>query len=111
MANQKTKRMDKAIRAEMMRLLRERVNNPTLHWLRSRVKSDDELFAGQLLKDAGYFAGDGRITIAGMDYYRRETMQFRWARENWFPAFVAVLTAGATLGAGILTIWFGNRPC
>ena len=32
MANQKTERMDKAVRDEMMRLLRERVNDPTKMW-------------------------------------------------------------------------------
>ena len=49
MARNKDVGKDKTIRDEMLRLLSERVNNPTVHWLRSRAKSDDELFAGQLL--------------------------------------------------------------
>ena len=113
MARQKTERTDKAVRAVMLRILRERVNDPTLHWLRSRAKSDNELFAGQLLKDAGYFTDDGRITIPGRDYYRRETANpiTTWLKANWFRAFLAGLAAAATLGAGIITVLFSNRPC
>ena len=105
MAQQKTERMDKKIRDEMMRLLQERVNDPTLHWTRARVKCDDELFAGQLLKDARYFTDDGRITIAGMDYHRRETAKpiLTWIRANWF----AVVVAGCTIGVSVFGIVSG----
>ena len=113
MANQKTQRMGKAVWDEALRLLGERVADPTLRWDDRKLKNGDiENTAGILLQDAGFLRRTHpyRITLAGMDYHRRETTRFRWARENWFPVFVAVLTAGATLGTGILTIWFGNRP-
>ncbi len=70
-----------------------------------------ELVAGEVLANASLITNDGRITLAGMDYYRRETMRFRWLQENWFPVFVAGLTAGATLTAAIIAVFFGNRPC
>ena len=118
MANQIPESMDKAVRVEMMRLLRERVANPTLvldvsylsPGLTNPPHSLRTVAATQLL-DAEYLNRLGLITLAGMDYFRRETTRFRWARENWFPVFVAVLTSVATLGAAILSIWFGNRPC
>ena len=116
MAQQKTERMDKAVGDEMMRLLRERVNDPTKAWhttdrTLSELQQDIEEHAVRLLKSAQYLDTHGWITIPGMDYHRQETKRFRWLRANAFPVFVAVLTAGATLGAGIITIWFGNRPC
>ena len=113
MANQKTQRMDKVVRDEMMSLLGERVNDPTL---KMRTQGNPTMntceIATQLLVRAGYVTqfgeakATGYITLAGMDYHRRETTRFRWARENWFSVFVAVMTAGATLGAGIITVWF-----
>ena len=106
MARQKTERMDKAVRAEIMRLLRERVNNPTKMWDSVNNTPNPEYHAGRLLKRAEYFDREGLITIAGMDYHRRETTRFRWARENWFSVFVAIVTAAATLGAGIITVWW-----
>ena len=106
MARQKTERMRKVIRDESLRLLGERVNDPTLHWIRARAK-DDELFAGQLLKDARYFTDDGRITIAGMDYHRRETTRFRRARENWFPVTVVVVAVLAAMGGPFFDFLWG----
>ena len=102
------------IRDESLRLLGERVADPTLLWDDGEPKNGgNEITAGVMLQDAGFLRRTHpyRITLAGMDYYRRETKRFMWARENWFPVFVAVLTAGATLGTGIITVWFGYRPC
>ena len=118
MAQQKTENMDKAVRAEMMGLLRERVANPTLKldvsylspWFTNPPHGLPTVAAAQL-RGAGYVNELGLITLAGIDYYRRETKRFRWLRANGFPVFVAVLTSVATLGAGIITVWFSNRPC
>ena len=113
MAQQKTERMDKKVRDEMLRQLAGRVKDPTLYTVKQlpQEKSSIANTAIGLLKIDSLLTWDGYITIAGMDHHRRETMRCRWVRENWFPVFVAVLTAGATLGAGILTVWFGNRAC
>ena len=105
MANQNTERMDKAVRDEMMRLLRERVNNPTRHWIATNGLPDDESNAGRLLKEASYINQSGRITLAGMDYYRKETTNpiLTWIRANWF----AVIVAGCTIGVSIVGIVSG----
>ena len=112
MANQKTERMDKEVRNQIIRILSERAENPMLDW--STVSFDEEtpewVAAGQL-REAGFLSGLGYITLAGQDYHREETKRFRWLRANGFPVFVAVLTSVATLGAGIITVWFGNRAC
>ena len=105
MANQKTEGMDKAVRDEMMRLLRERVNDPTRHWIARNGMPDDERNAGRLLKDALYMDQSGMITLAGMDYYRQLTANpvLTWLRSNWF----AVIVAGCTIGVSVFGIVSG----
>ena len=118
MARQKTERMGKEVKAEVLRILREGVNDPTLQ-MRTQMNWPPNTceIATQLLVRAGYVTpfgferATGYITLAGMDYYRQETKRFTWLRANGFPVFVAVLTSVATLGAGIITVWFSNRPC
>ena len=105
MAQQKTERMDKAVRAEVLRILRERVNDPTKMWDSVNNTPNPEYHAGRLLKRAEYFDREGLITIAGMDYYRRETTNpiLTWLRSNWF----AVIVAGCTIGVSIVGIVSG----
>ena len=109
MANQKTESMDKAVRDEMMRLLRRGVENPTELTLsgpygdqRDRIVKS---VAAQLLKEVGFIADSTRITLAGMDYYRQETANpvLTWLRSNWF----AVIVAGCTIGVSIFGIVSG----
>ena len=90
MANRKTERidmdMDKEVRDQIMQLLRERVENPTLP-LDTFVSNPPHIprtVAAAQLRDAKYVNGVGLITLAGMDYYRRETMRCRWVRETGF---------------------------
>ena len=112
MAAQKADHMDKAVRAKMMEMLKDRVNDPTKLYIRRHGMSQIEAVAGDILADAGLIASNGRITLAGMDYYRREAHPARtWLRSNWFPVFVSVFTAAATITAGVITVLFGNRPC
>ena len=99
MANQKTGRMDKAVRDEMMRLLRERVNDPTLQmrteWGPRPTTCE---IAAHLLVRADYVSQTGYITLTGMDYYRQETANtvLTWLRANWFAAIVAGCTIGVS---------------
>ena len=97
MANQKTEGMDEAVRLQMLYLLRERVHNPTKMWDSDNNTPNPEYHAGRLLKRAEYFDREGLITIAGMDYHRRETTRFRRARENWFPVTVVVVAVLAAV--------------
>ena len=101
------------IRLLMLQVLRERVKDPAYLWEYTIGMPDESFVAGELLKNAGYLTEEGAITLAGIDYFERETANpiTTWLKANYFPVFVAVLTAGATLGAGIITIWFGNNPC
>ena len=111
MADRHAERTDKEVRYTMLEMLRERVADPTKIWRPTGETTEIERVAGNLLADAGLIVTNGEITLAGMDYYRRETKRFKWLRENWFPVFVAVVTAGATLTAAIITVFFGDRPC
>ena len=96
MAKQETKRIDKAVRAEMMRLLRKLVENPTEQWPEHAGMDEIQISAGNILKGARLLDISGFITLAGMDYYRRETANplLTWLRANWF----AVIVAGCTIG-------------
>ena len=108
MANQKTERTDKVVRDEMMRLLREGTKDPTFTWSPfdkgpdGEFREGDLTQAGYLLQQAEYFSGrggGGRITLAGMDYYRRETADrfLTWLGNNWFGAIVAGCTIGVSI--------------
>ena len=112
MAAQDADRMDKADKAKMMEILKDRVNDPTKLHLQTHGMSPIEGVAGDILADARLIVRNGRITLAGMDYYRREAHPVRtWLRGNWFPVFVSVFTASATIATGVITVLFGNRPC
>ena len=91
--------MDKLVRDEMMRLLAERVNDPTLEWFASGSASRAENSAGIILQKANLFNEYGMITLAGMDYYRKETASrlLTWLRANGF----AVTIAGCTIGVSV----------
>ena len=100
MANQKTERMDKAVRDEMMRLLRERVEDPTFErWYSYTDTPEVERSAGTILKNADLLTEFGLITLAGMDYHRRETANpvLTWLKANWFGAIVAGCTIGVSV--------------
>ena len=99
MARQVTRRVDKAVRDEMMRLLEEHVINPTGKWDPVLGTPDVERAAGFLLTNAGFFDQHGCITLAGMDYYRKETANpvLKWLWSNWF----AVIVAGCTIGVSV----------
>ena len=89
---------DKAVRDEMMRLLRERVHDPTMgldNSLMPRVGTTRSVAIEQLTA-AGHISSVGHITLDGMDYYRKETQPVRtWLRSNWF----GVIVAGCTIVA------------
>ena len=114
MANEETDRMYKAVRKQMLRLLRERVNDPTLQ-MRTEVNSPQNTceIATMLLVRAGYVTrfgeakATGHITLAGMDYYRRETKRFRWAQENWFPVAVVFVAVVAAMGGPVFDFLWG----
>ena len=101
MAQQKTERMDKAVRAEVLRILRERVKNPTLDW--ETVVLDPSTAEGvaalQLIRAKYLTPEEGHITLAGTDYYRKQTANpiLTWILANWF----AVIVAGCTIGVSI----------
>ena len=99
MAKRETRRMDKAVHDDMMRLLRERMNDPTLEWFPSSGASKVENSAGIILQRANLFNEYGMITLAGMDYYRKETANrlLTWLRANGF----AVAIAGCTIGVSV----------
>ena len=111
MANQKTERMDKAVHCEMMRLLRERVNDPTLEMrIETSTHPDTCEIATKLLLRADYVKpleparSKGHITLAGMDYHRKKSRPIRtWLKANWF----AVIVAGCTIGVSIFGIASG----
>ena len=100
MANQIPESMDKAVRVEMMRLLRERVNDPTLQ-MRTEwgPHPDTREIAAHLLVRTEYVSHTGYITLAGMDYYRRQTANqiTTWLKTNWFAVAVAVATVLAAV--------------
>ena len=107
MAQQKTERMDKAVRAEVLRILRERVKNPTLDW--ETVVLDPSTAEGvaalQLIRAKYLTPEEGHITLAGTDYYRKQTANpiLTWTRANWF----AVIVAGCTIGVSVFGIVSG----
>ena len=107
MAQQKTERMDKKVRADMMGMLRERVENPTLRldFEVAEMRVDPRLVAIGILVHANFLDRHGRITLAGMDYYRKETTNpiLTWIRANWF----AVIVAGCTIGVSVFGIVSG----
>lgn len=101
MAKQETENMDKVVRAEMMRMLRERVNNPMREVVDFEYEDGTpQKTATDILLYAGYLQpGFGTITLAGMDYYRRETANpvLTWIGSNWFTAIVAGCTIGVSV--------------
>ena len=99
MANQETERMGREVEAEMMRLLRERVADPTKNWDTHLNMPDDEWAAGNLLKGAGLLFDNGTITLAGMECYRLATANrvTSWLKTNWFAVTVAVATVSAVV--------------
>ena len=99
MEKQETERMDKLVRDERMRLLRERVAEPTKFWQARPTTPDPEFVAGHQLKGARLLAENGTITLAGHDYYSRATANpvLTWLKANWF----AVIVAGCTIGVSV----------
>lgn len=97
---------DKSVRAHVLRILRERVKDPTLGLdTVAMIPSRPETVAVYQLIDAGYVTNLGYITLAGADYYRRETANpvLTWLRSNWF----AVIVAGCTIGVSVWGIVSG----
>ena len=99
------RRMNKAVRATMMAMLKERVADPTKRWGPRYELTDIELVAGDILAGAKLIDNDGKIALTGMDYYRRETANpiLTWILANWF----AVIVAGCTIGVSIFGIVSG----
>ena len=105
MARQKTQRMDKVVRDEMMWMLRERVKDPTVTVIEPRNDALVLSNAVALLRQAGYLDEQAGITLAGMDYHRQQTANpvLTWLRANWF----AVIVAGCTIGVSVFGIVSG----
>ena len=99
MAGREAERKDKEVRDTMLAMLRERVADPTKMWRPTGGIPQIERVAGNILADAGLIAENGLITLAGMDYYRKETANpvLKWLRSNWF----AVIVAGCTIGVSV----------
>ena len=99
MEKQETERMDKLVKDERMRLLRERVAEPTKFWQARPTTPDPEFVAGHQLKGAGLLFDNGTITLAGMECYRLATANrvTSWLKTNWFAVTVAVATVSAVV--------------
>lgn len=113
MARQDAESTYKAIRREMMGLLRERIQDPTLPLdLVATPNASNRVVAGRQLMNAGHLDGTGRITLAGMEYYRKQTRPiWTWILSNWFVVIVALMTTTATAFAGVSNFLIGNGPC
>lgn len=83
----------------MLGILRERVKDPALLWEYAIGMPDESFVAGELLKNDRFLTAEGAITLAGMDYYRRETANrvVTWLGANWFAAIVAGCTIGVSV--------------
>ena len=108
MVMQKNKGRDKLVWDEMMRLLGERVKNPMLiawDWEWERDEDTHVKSAYMILMSAGLVDWEGRITLAGVDYYRRETANpvLTWLKANGF----AVTIAGCTIAVSVWGIVSG----
>ncbi|MCY4556564.1 MAG: hypothetical protein OXF79_09370 [Chloroflexi bacterium] len=92
-------RSDAAVRIAMLELLRQRVNDPRFLWEYHTDMPSEEFAAGELLKNSGYLNVEGGITLAGIDYYRRETASpvLTWLKANWFAVVVAAATVSAAV--------------
>ena len=100
MANQNTERMDTAVREELLKILRERVKNPTLDWetVVLNPSTAEGVAALQLIRAKYLTPEEGHITLAGTDYYRKESRPIRtWLKVNWFAVAVAVATVLAAV--------------
>ena len=107
MARDETEGMDGIVKKEVLRLLRNQIDDPYSFWVASGGKPQQEYVAAGLLKSAEYLSKNGKITLAGVDYYRREARPVRtWMRINWFPLTVAAITVGAAvLKPGVDFLW------
>ena len=49
-----------------------------------------------------------KITLRGYDYYEAlKTPKSYWAKRNWFPVAVLVVTSVVTVSAQLLVVWLG----
>ena len=89
-----------AVRREILRMLRERVEDPTIGFEHPASEyGEPPYIAYQQLLAAKYIAEGGHITLAGTDYYRKETANrfLTWWGNNWFGAIVAFGTIVSTM--------------
>ncbi len=112
MATTRTGNNDKAVRRQVLRILGERIDDPMLDWETISLEPETwEGVAARQLRQAEYLTSEGYITLAGADYYRRETTHFRWLRQNWFPVAVAAATIIAMVGGPFFDfLWAGVLP-
>ena len=109
MRSSEKQRTGNLVRRECLRLLAERYDDPKMIWRETEEgRIGEENVAGLMLIEAGFLAGNDlhRITLAGMDYYRKETANpvVVWLKANWFAVFVAVMTASATIVGAVLAV-------
>lgn len=107
MANNATEGMDKILKNEVLRLLKEQIDDPTSFWIERHGLGYEQYVAGRLLKSAGYLSERGTITLAGIDYYREQTANpvMTWIRANAFPFVIGLCTTATTVTAIVTAVW------
>lgn len=90
-------RMNTLVRKEVLTILRQGTEDPSRYWRVSAGTGEVERAAVSLLEEAGYLSTSSkRVTLAGTDYYRRETSNpvLRWLQSQWFGVIIAACTIG-----------------
>ena len=97
-------RMDTLVRKEVLTILRKGTADPSRYWRITAGTGEVERSAVLLLEEAGYLSTSSkRVTLAGTDYYRRETSNrvLTWLRSQWFAVIIAVCTIAVAVWSKI----------
>ena len=96
------------LRKEMLRLLKEHSRGETV--VNPMGQSDLTYEALHLLREHGALEGKNisvcRITISGYDYYQQlKAPRKYWAKKNWFPVSVLIVSGAAPIVAILIADW------
>ena len=99
MGQAETQDADAEVREAIVRILEVLVKLPATRWNNDYGDTEADIAATAMLKHAGYLDDSGRLTLAGADYYRKETANpfLTWWNNNWFGAIVAFCTIISTI--------------